>query len=114
MSELSQEVFELESLNLVYVWMKSSCIMELIIRLIVAIISFIYPFLCSFKVNLCQFSKELSKLESLTVINICRISDSFMEMRLRVIASMLLFLSFFLSFPILHIYIENVRQSFLK
>ena len=61
---------------------------------------FLYlSFLCSFKVNLCQFSKELSKLESLTVINICRISDSFMELRLRVIASMLLFFIIFSFFP---------------
>ena len=49
-----------------------------------------------------QFSPELCKLESLNIIYICRMSDCIVGLRIRVIALIFLFLSIFLSFPILH------------
>ena len=54
-----------------------------------------------------QFSPELCKLESSNMVNICRMSDCILEFRLRVIAFIFLFLSIFLSFPILHVNIKN-------
>ena len=54
-----------------------------------------------------QFSPELCKLESLNIIYICRMSDCIVGLRIRVIALIFLFLSIFLSFPILHNNIKN-------
>ena len=50
-----------------------------------------------------QFSPELCKLESSNMIYICRMSDCIMGLRLRIMAFIFLFLSIFLSFPILHV-----------
>ena len=47
-----------------------------------------------------QFSPELCKLESLEVVNICRMSDCIVGLRLRIKALIFLFSSIFLSFPI--------------
>ena len=54
-----------------------------------------------------QFSPELCKLESSNLVNICRMSDCNVGLRLRVIPFIFLFLSIFLSFPILHVNIKN-------
>ena len=54
-----------------------------------------------------QFSPELCKLESSNMVNICRMSDCIVGLKIRVIASIFLFLSIFLSFPILHVNIKN-------
>ena len=54
-----------------------------------------------------QFSPELCKLESSNMVNICRMSDCIVGLRLRVIASIFLLLSIFLSFPILHVNIKK-------
>ena len=44
---------------------------------------------------MCQFSPELCKLESSNMVNICRMTDCNVGLRLRVIAFIFLFLSFF-------------------
>ena len=54
-----------------------------------------------------QFSPELCKLESSNMVNICRMSDCNVGLRLRVIAFIFLFLSIFLSFAILHVNIKS-------
>ena len=54
-----------------------------------------------------QFSPELCKLESSNMVNICRMSNCIVGLRLRVIAFIFLFLSMFLSFPILHVNIKK-------
>ena len=54
-----------------------------------------------------QFSPELCKLESSNMVNICRMIDCNVGLRLRVIAFIFLFFSIFLSFPILHVNIKN-------
>ena len=54
-----------------------------------------------------QFSPELCKLESSNMVYICRMSDCILGLRLRVMARIFLFLSIFLSFPILHVNIKN-------
>ena len=61
-----------------------------------------------------QFSLELCKLESSNMIYICRMSDFIVGLRLRVMALIFLFLSFFLSFLILHVNITNLCWSFLR
>ena len=61
-----------------------------------------------------QFSPELIKLESSNMIYICRMSDCIVGLRLRVMAVIFLFLSIFLSFPILHVNINNLCWSFLR
>ena len=61
-----------------------------------------------------QFSQELYKVESSNMVYIRRMSDCIVGLRLRVLALIFLFLSIFLSFPILHVYIENLCQSFLR
>ena len=53
-----------------------------------------------------QFSSELCKLEFSNMVNICRMSDCIVGLKLRVIAFIFLFLSIFLSFPILHVNIK--------
>ena len=58
-----------------------------------------------------QFSPELCKLEFSNMVYICRMSECIMGLRLRVMALIFLFLSIFLSFPILHINIENLCWS---
>ena len=59
-----------------------------------------------------QFSQELCKLDSSNMVYICRMSDCFMGLRLRVMALIFLYLSIFLSFPVLHVNIKNLRWSF--
>ena len=59
------------------------------------------------------FSLELCKLESSNMVHICRMNDCIVGLRLRVMALIFLFLSF-LSFPILHVNIKNLCQSFLR
>ena len=61
-----------------------------------------------------QFSPELFKLESSNMVYICRMSDCIMGLQLRVIALILLSLSIFLIFPIMHVNIKNLCQSFLR
>ena len=61
-----------------------------------------------------QFSQELYKLESSNMVNICRMSDCIVGLRLRVMALFFLFLSIFLSFAILHVNIKNLCWSFLR
>ena len=60
------------------------------------------------------FSQELCKLESSNMVYICRMSYYIMGLRLRVMALTFLFLSIFLSFPILHVNIKNLCWSFLR
>ena len=60
------------------------------------------------------FSPELCKLESSNVVYIYRMSDCMMGWRLRVMALIFLFLSIFLSFPILHVNIKTLCWSFLR
>ena len=57
---------------------------------------------------------RLCKLESLNMVYICRMSDCIVGLRLRVMAFIFLFLSIFLSFPILHVNIKNLCWSFLR
>ena len=54
-----------------------------------------------------QFSPELCKLESSNMVYICRMSDCIVGLRLRIMAFIFLFLSIFLSFPILHVNIKK-------
>ena len=54
-----------------------------------------------------QFSLELCKVESSNMIYKCRMSDCIVGLRLRVMAFIFLFLSIFLSSPILHVNITN-------
>ena len=54
-----------------------------------------------------QFSPELCKLESSNMVYICRMSDCTVGLRLSVMAFIFLFLSIFLSFPILHV--NNIK-----
>ena len=63
---------------------------------------------------LSQFSPELCKLESSNMVYICRMSDCIVGLRIRVIAFIFLFLSIFLSFPLLHVTIKNLCRSFLR
>ena len=60
------------------------------------------------------FSLELCKLESSNMVYICRMSECIVGLRLRVMAFIFLFLSIFLSFPILHVNIKNLCWSFLR
>ena len=55
-----------------------------------------------------QFSPELCKLESSNMVYIRRMSDCIVGLRLKVMAYIFLFLSIFLSFPILHVNIKNL------
>ena len=59
-----------------------------------------------------QFSQELYKVESSNMVYICRMSDCIAGLKLRVIAFILLFLSFFLSFPIVHFNIKICVRVF--
>ena len=64
-----------------------------------------------------QFSPELYKLKSSNMVYICRRSDCIVGLRLRVKALICLFLSIFLSFPILHVnikYFVEFSQELLK
>ena len=54
-----------------------------------------------------QFVPELCKLESSNMVYLCRMSDGIVGLRLRVMAFIFLFLSIFLSFPILHVNIKK-------
>ena len=61
-----------------------------------------------------QFSQELYKLESSNMVYIGRMSDCIVRLRLRVMAHIFLFLSIFLSFPILYVNVKNLCWSFLR
>ena len=68
------------------------------------ILPFICPFFISFKAKfVSHFSPELCKLESSNMVYICRMSDCIVGLRFRVMALIFLFLSIFLSFPMLHV-----------
>ena len=56
-----------------------------------------------------QFSLELCMLESSNMVYICRMSECIVGLRLRVMAFILLFLSIFLFFPILHVNIKKFQ-----
>ena len=87
--------------------------MGLRIELLALILPFICPFFCLLKLNLCHsFFPELFKLESSNMVYIRRMSDCIVGLRLRVMAHILLFLSIFLSFPILHVYIKILMLEF--
>ena len=73
---------------------------------------FFFPFFKAKFVS--QFSPEICKLESSNMVYIYRMSDYIVGLRLRVMALIFLFLSIFLSFPILHVNIKNLCWSFLK
>ena len=89
--------------------------MGLRIGLLALILPFICPFFLSFKANFVSlFSLELCKLESSNMLYICRTNDCIMGLRRRVMAHIFLFLSIFLPFPILHVEIKNLCQSFLR
>ena len=75
---------------------------------------YLYIFLSFMAEFLSQFSAELYKLESSNMIYICRLSDCIVGLRLRVMALIFLFLSIFLSFPILHVNIKNLCWSFFR
>ena len=60
-----------------------------------------------------HISPELCKLESSNMVYIIKMSDYIVGLRLRVMAFIFLFLSIFLSFPILHVNIKNLCWSFL-
>ena len=53
-------------------------------------------------------------LESSNMVYISRMSDYIAGLRLRVMARIFLFLSIFLSFPILHVNMKNLCWSFLR
>ena len=59
-----------------------------------------------------QFSRELCKLESASMVYLCRMSDYIVGLRLRVMALIFLFLSIFLSFPLLHVNIKICVRVF--
>ena len=92
----------------------SSCIVRLRMGLLALILPFICPFLSFMAKFVSQFSQELYKLESSNMVNICRMSDCIMGLRLRVMALFFLFSSIFLSFAILHVNIKNLCWSFLR
>ena len=61
-----------------------------------------------------QFSPELCKLKSSNIVYLCRMSNCIVGLRLRIMALIFLFLFIFLSFPILHVNIENLCWIFLR
>ena len=61
-----------------------------------------------------QFSPELCKLESSNMVYICRRSGCIVGLRLRIMAFIFLFLSIFLSFPILHVNIKKFYVGFFS
>ena len=61
-----------------------------------------------------QFSSKLCMLESLNMVYICRMNDYIVGLRLNVMNLIFLFLSIFLSFPILHVNIKNLCWSFVR
>ena len=61
-----------------------------------------------------QFSQALCKLESSNVVYTWRMSNYILGLRFGLIAHILIFLSIFLSFPMLHVKIENLCLSFLR
>ena len=65
-----------------------------------------------------QFSPELCKLESSNMVYICRMSEYIVGLRLRAMVFIFLFLSIFLSFPILHVnnncFMLEFSQELLK
>ena len=79
---------------------------------------FLYcPFFCLLRLNLCQFSPKLCKLESSNMVYICRLSDYFVGLRLRVMALIFLFyLFFFLSqyYMLTLKFVSEFSQEFFK
>ena len=61
-----------------------------------------------------KFSPTLCKLESSNMVYICRMSDCIVGLRVRVMALIFLFLSIFLSFPLLHINIKKFMLEFAQ
>ena len=72
-------------------------------------LSIFLPFKAKFVL---QFSSELCKQDSSNIVYICRMSDYIMGLRLRIMAFIFLFLSIFLSFPILHVNIKFFMLEF--
>ena len=71
--------------------------------------SFYLSVFLSFKAKfVSQFSPKLCKLESSNMVYICRMSYFIVGLRLRVMAFIFLYLSTFLSYPILHVNIKNL------
>ena len=66
-------------------------IVGLTTRLLALILPIICPFFCLLRLNLCQFSPELCKLESSIVVYICRMSDCIVGLKHRVMALICLF-----------------------
>ena len=70
-------------------------------------------FICLLGLNVCHSFHELRKLEFSNMVYICRMSDCFVKkLRLRVMALIFLFLSLFLSFPLLHVNIKKIVSVF--
>ena len=93
--------------ELLYCWIENKTL---------CLYSFLYlSIFLSFKAKfVSQFPQELCKEEFSNMVYICRMSDCIVGLRLRVMALILLFLSIFLSFHILHVNITKVCQSFLR
>ena len=77
--------------------------MGLRIELLALILPFDCPFCCLLRLNLCQFSPELCKIESSNMIYICR-----MGIETQGHGCYFSILIHFFSFPILHVNIKNV------
>ena len=124
--QFSQELCKLESSNMVYMCRisycfmglrlrtMSCCIVGLRIRLIAHILHLIYPFFCLFRLNLChKFLRYCTRKNLQTwytyviwvIVSWDRDSGTLLIF--------FYFLSSFLSFPILHVNIKNLCQSFL-
>ena len=94
-------------LNLVYTWTMGCCVMGLKNRTPCSYSSLYLSIFLSFKAKFVSlFSPELGKPGSSNMLYTCRMSDCIMGLRLRVMALIFLFLSIFLSFPILHVNIK--------
>ena len=102
--KISQTILQLESLNLVYTRTMGRCNAGMNIGLIAFIIPFIYPFFCLSKVNLCLGFLRKCASNSLQTWHTYEKCDCIVGLRPRLTA----LFSFFLSFPILYINIENV------
>ena len=89
--------------------------MGLRFELLALILPFICPFFLSFMAKfVSQFSPELCRLESSNMVYICRMSDCIVRLKLRVIALIFLFISIFLTFPVLHVNNKNLCWSCLR
>ena len=100
---------------MVYIWTISNCYVGLRIRLIALILSFIHPFFCLFKVNLCHSFLRYVHAGTSNIVYIWRMSDCIVRLRLILLNLVLLFFyPFFLSFPILYVNFANFCHGFLK